>query len=234
MYLRWMDAFECQDVMHPTGGLELLQLYWRICFSRDLFQSYSGVKCSSRKPKYFVQYHLCVCVLLFRDGKDGAIARLLGSVKMSKCVIPENAVLKRAYFSESSLQVSVACVKGENWLLTIPSVPLSETNLPLLKLNSIWTLHLAKGMKIRMMTLHNKAFEQPELQIQVPADHATSGCWFLCLCDQWIRLSRELSNPYIRDRGVSSKSRIYILSDLQTKFSIHMMVCRAKYNSQEQ
>lgn len=41
-------------------------------------------------------------------------------------------------------------------------------------------------------------------------------------------------NPYIRDRGVSSKSRIYILSDLQTKFSIHMMVCRAKYNSQEQ
>lgn len=119
MYLRWMDAFECQDVMHPTGGLELLQLYWRICFSRDLFQSYSGVKCSSRKPKYFVQYHLCVCVLLFRDGKDGAIARLLGSVKISKCVIPENAVLKRAYFSESSLQVSVACVKGENWLIPL-------------------------------------------------------------------------------------------------------------------
>lgn len=62
---------------------------------------------------------VCVCVLLFRDGKDGAIARLLGSVKMSKCVIPENAVLKRAYFSESSLQVSVACVKGENWLIPL-------------------------------------------------------------------------------------------------------------------
>lgn len=165
---------------------------------------------------------VCVCVLLFRDGKDGAIARLLGSVKMSKCVIPENAVLKRAYFSESSLQVSVACVKGENWLLTIPSVPLSETNLPLLKLNSIWTLHLAKGMKIRMMTLHNKAFEQPELQIQVPADHAMSGCWFLCLCDQWIRLSRELSKPiYPWQRRLFQKPNLYPVWSADQIFNSH-------------